>query len=1363
MTPQDIKTALEACFSGNIFTAPDTLFGSGTLKAVFDKSLPDGKLVITGSLSADGTTVTGTGAGPFAGMNVVAVFTPSGASDVQLIATGTSSGDGGWGFGTAFPTLSGSVLADLGVRSGAQLILRTISDDQHPAGLNFLGSVGVGGPLEQAAKFIGESISLTFAGPISFTFGAPVFTLTAPVASKFTLGPLQSLGISMELLCVAAPVAEPSSGTDYGSTGAIAATTSVGVTVNGNTANLPATLIFSGGVLVDLQVGAPAGSGVTIADLMQYALSGDLSGLMPPKALYDLADAIQLNTIDFTIAPLTPALEGVRFGLSATSDWTMGSKFALTGVAASLYVDGSSGAASGYIEGALQIGDKGSVCTLDAIATLPDGTFAASLDPNGAKPNLTDLVTYLAGDFGLPSITVSDLSLAVQPAAETFDLSAGFSSDWQLSIGDFGLAVTGASIQVGNSGGAMAGNVAGTLVLNQNNQFDLSYAVPGGFRMFAQVPSISLSALVAALCKEVGAPPPDFDFSLENSTILITRDGQAFDFAFGTQLDGYGSASLVVQNGAAGWGFAFGILLDVGKIAALPGLGVLSKIDSAFALDEIVVVFGTIAQSSFAFPALSSFDNPSIKSGSIASPGWNGGLVAGLNLYAMLNPAESVVLGPLCKLVDFSGSIAASLQVPQNPDNGTTFAATIGGNVSSNLSLSGGLFASLVGDTLTLGLKGTVITTIAGQHLTFIIEIQFEPNGVFVSGTCPDTINFEVVQLGGLAIELGVDGEGIPSVGVAGTIQVKDFNSSVAIFFDSAQPEDSMFAGAISDITLDQAMGPIVGVALSSLPPGFTDILKQVALRGVDSFPLPSTLSTALDARDAATVAAAFNTAGRPLSNVAGAVSILGSTGWGSWAVTDLASQTHYTITNSGGTLTGEKNAQVKFVPQTTQIGALPPIQAGYAMSGELDVFGLKGILDIDIQPSSGLSIDAYLSPIQLFNANLLSITAAGDTSKGALLSISTWTQNGVAPHATATGQATLLGLSQSVNISITSSGATFNLSSSDVVYSYSIAVTLTSAGFTANGSASVGIDKTIDLSILGSLPIDITVGGTVGVSFTGTASASFSGSFTFQGNGFSTGSVTLDVTQASLSSLASTVESDVIDVITNWLKNNLDPSRWVDWINRNVIPNLKNDATKVGQVLGGYYQQSAAEIATIAHDTLGYTADVAAQVLKAANFTSDVAMQALDGAKYAAQDVANAIASVFQTHVDTHLPHIDTPPGPHIDTSAQHADQGSVAHADTALPPHVDTSGPHIDTPSVHWDVGIHADTNFGLFHVDKSTGHSDSNVPPHGDTVPHLDTPSGPHVDTPLTPHVDITTPHVDTTTIPHGDTTPHLDVQA
>jgi len=1406
MTLDDIKTALLACFSGTVFTGPDTLFGSGTLKTVFDHNLPDGKLAIDGALSETSTSVviTGQGKGVFAGMSVVADFSPSGETDVLLVAIGTS--DGSWSIASAFPALASSILADLAVPSGATLTLRTIGDATHSAGLDFQGGVTVGGPLGQAAQFIGGLPSLNFGGPVAFSFGAPTFVLTAPVTSKFSLGPLSDLGITMGLNAVAAAPADPTA-TTYGANGSIFASTAVAVTVNGQSANLPAKVTFGGGALVNLSVGAGAGSGVTIGDLLTFALGGDLSSLMPPTSLYNLADSIQLDTIDFSIAPLTPALISVTFNLSATSNWSIGSKFTVAGVTAQLYIPAAdSSKLTGTISGELQIGENGSICTLDAVATLPQGTFSAVMDPNSAAPNLSDLITYVAGDFGLPAILVTNFKIALTPATSDYSLTAGFSTDWSLTIGDFGLSVSGASIELDYANGAPSGSVAGTLVLNQDNQFDLSYAIPGGFKLFAQVPSISLSALVGALCKAVGAAPPGFDFSFTDATILITKDGEQFVFKFGAQLESYGSASVVVQHGSGGWGFAFGVLLDTAKLANLPGLGLLSLFDDAFGLEQVVVVFGTLAQSTFSFPALSDFDNPSIKAPAISSPGWDGTLVAGLNIYAMLDPADSEALGWLCKLVGFDGTVAASLQVPEDPTNGTTFAATLSGPVNSNMTLSGAFVAKLLGETLELGLRGTIPTSIAGHQVTFTIEVDFEANGVFVSGSTPDTIDFGVVELGGLAIELGVDDEGIPSIGVAATIQVGTFDSSIAIFFDSANPAQSLFSGSISDVTLDTVMGPIIGV--TSLPAEIDAILKQVSLSGTTKFTLPATLAASLDARDKAAVIAAFAAAGTPINSDPKAVSILGASSQGAWAVTDLSTLTHYHLSQSGNDLiAAEKEAQVKFVPQTTQIGSLPPVTGPvYAMSGALSVFGLTGTVDIDVEPSTGISIEASLSPVHFLNDQLLVITDAADDGKGPFLSLCTYQKDGKAPHATASGKVELLGLvGESVSIDISPSGATFALSSQAPVYSYSINVTLNSSGFAANGSAQVGFNQTLDLGLLGSLPLDLTIGGTIAVSLNGSAAnASFSGNFSFEGTGFSVGPVTLDVTAASLEDLASEIASAVADAIKNFLLGDLDPTKWLNWVKNNIIPGMLNAADKVGAALGSAYHQTADQIAATTKDVLGYGADAAAAALEAANFTADAAATALAGAGFAADQIASALKSVFTAHADTtvHIdtpggphadttPHLDTPGGPHADTqlpphadTAPHLDTPAGPHADSQVPPHADTA-PHLDTPAgphadsqvpphvdtsahfdtpqgPHIDAGIHGDRSLGfLGHFDESTGHSDFAVPPHGDTSPHVDTPAGPHADSQVPPHVD-TSQHVDTPAGPHADSQvpPHVD---
>ena len=530
MTLDDIKQALTPCFSGNLFTGPDTLFGSATLQAVFDASLPDSKLVIEGSLAetADAVTITGVGQGPFATMVVTATFTPSGDSDVAVVVTGSSGG--GWSFAVAFPTLADTPLGGLVVLSGATLVLTTIPDDGSTGGLVFTGAVRVAGGLSQVTKLIGSVASLGFSGPISFTSGEPVFTLQAAVTTPFPSARLKILAFTAVLKALAAPqVGQPAAPALPGpqaaqpattGTAALPATqpaasmaleTTVAIDLAGGKVTLPAAINFSGsGGVVDLVITAPQASGVSIANLLPWSLGGDLKSLLPPPNQFDPSGALTLDSIDFTINPAVPALEGAKFQLSSSKAWDIDSKVAIGGIALALDVDVTSGkpSPSGTLSGNIAIGQQGSICTLDVSASLPDGTFAGSLDANSKTPNVSALVTYFLGDFSLPEIDLTALTFSAAPTTSTYSISAGFTSAWTLQIGEHGLSITGASVDLGKGADGITGSVQGTLVLDTNHQFDASYTLPGSFSISAQIPSIQLSTVVAALCKPLDVSPP---------------------------------------------------------------------------------------------------------------------------------------------------------------------------------------------------------------------------------------------------------------------------------------------------------------------------------------------------------------------------------------------------------------------------------------------------------------------------------------------------------------------------------------------------------------------------------------------------------------------------------------------------------------------------------------------------------------------------------------------------------------------------------------------------------------------------------------------------------------------------------------
>src|SRR4051812_49262048 len=99
-------------------------------------------------------------------------------------------------------------------------------------------------------------------------------------------------------------------------------------------------------------------------------------------------------------------------------------------------------------------------------------------------------------------------------------------------------------------------------------------------------------------------------------------------------------------------------------------------------------------------------------------------------------------------------------------------------------------------------------------------------------------------------------------------------------------------------------------------------------------------------------------------------------------------------------------------------------------MSGQLEFFGITGAVDISIELSTGILIQASLSPLKLMDGELLTITDAADDGKGPFLDLCTYENDGAAPHATASGTVTLLGLiGESIDITIGGSGATFSLS----------------------------------------------------------------------------------------------------------------------------------------------------------------------------------------------------------------------------------------------------------------------------------------------------------------------------------------------
>ena len=82
------------------------------------------------------------------------------------------------------------------------------------------------------------------------------------------------------------------------------------------------------------------------------------------------------------------------------------------------------------------------------------------------------------------------------------------------------------------------------------------------------------------------------------------------------------------------------------------------------------------------------------------------------------------------------------------------------------------------------------------------------------------------VQVGDLALVIGVSYELVPSFGFAATLAIGQTQASLAVFANGNNPSQSMFAGAVTDITLKDVVDTFTGGVVS----GIDDVLDKAGI-----------------------------------------------------------------------------------------------------------------------------------------------------------------------------------------------------------------------------------------------------------------------------------------------------------------------------------------------------------------------------------------------------------------------------------------------------------------------------------------------------------------------------------------------------
>ena len=522
-------------------------------------------------------------------------------------------------------------------------------------------------------------------------------------------------------------------------------------------------------------------------------------------------------------------------------------------------------------------------------------------------------------------------------------------------------------------------------------------------------------------------------------------------------------------------------------------------------------------------------------------------------------------------------------------------------------------------------MTGTADTKIQGQAVQFDAQLLVTENGAFISGdmivTGRGTINFSSFKLKELALELGISFEGVPSFGFIAALDFKQFDSSIAVFIDSADPAKSMVAGSVSDITLADIIQSIAG-STAGLPDFLESALKEIGVGGIHGFNADyATYAEALDAYDLTTIQAMFKTAGGiSLPSDSAQIQLIVNTKGMLWYLFDLSTMYHYELQadTAKKTINVSLEAQLYVVPQNTQIATIT-FQEGYNVFGEIDFLIIQDTIQLEYVPQKGIAFYDQLNEIVVGSKNFLVIKAASDQTApritalqhqraqavktGPQLLLCTFTDpsnpdpNFREPAMKISGEIDFLGITDSVLIEYRDEKFNMALSYENPLgTSYDIKAWFNGLqDMGASGSAVIGLDHPFGISGRGSFLLNDNVHASLGFGVSGdTISASASFGVTILGESLNTPSIHLDIDGQSLENIAQYAIKALETALDSFFK---DALRWLKALKNGLIEGFK-DLEAAAKVLASYFEKTAKEAASLLH-AAGYAAEEVLNVLK--------------------------------------------------------------------------------------------------------------------------------------------------------------------
>ena len=816
--------------------------------------------------------------------------------------------------------------------------------------------------------------------------------------------------------------------------------------------------------------------------------------------------------------------------------------------------------------------DGFSVCgRLEAAQKIPLRKLLATYAPDVPPP--TDLtVDNLAFSVASDGSLSMAMALAGQPHPWVIDVGPS-----KLEIQDISLALQRAA------SGTTSGAFAGTVAFGKYARITTRLDIPGAFQIRGVFPKINVSHLIESLCDQKAALPGGFDFVLTNASLLIAKQGDNLSLLAGASIPGFGTLMFQVKKTAAtGWGFAFGMSLGAGRISKLPGLGGLRSIDDSFKLEKVLVVASSFADAAFTFPDMAQLNRPQLGTGNLALPSQASGVVAGLMMFAEWRlDAGSKEQGLVRSLLGLGEVQQASLVIGADPMKDFRLHVSEQGTIQKHpFRFKFGV--ELAGGKPTFFLTGSLAANIQGHPQTFDLTTAFVPSGAFLAATVQGgtAIDCGPFKLSNLALQVGVNWAGVPSLGVAATIDVKTFESSIAVFFDSTDPSRSLVAGSLGDLTAKDVMGALVG---GNLHTPIDEVLEGIAIQGTHRFTIAGDLTDELDGLQIDKVSAAFAAAGVTIPSASTQVLLVVNKKGQRWHLTDLTVMRHYQLKRAGDRIQVEIAPQFYFAPMPTFIGTIKYPQ-GFYLNAAISMFGFDAKATIDISRGRGFAVDAQMDRIVLVNDRLFSITAARGGG-GPKVSIATFSQadNPVPeyrlPHVYINGQLTILGIKNSVYATASTAGLSFELAGNLVPgVHFDVDARFGKSSLEAGGQVKIGVG-TIDLGPLGKAKINTDISASIDIDIDTDVELMMEASFDFAGQRVNLGRFQVDASEDALVKLPATLTKKMEAGLRNLFG---DAARWANAVGAGVIDGV-SDTEKVFKDVYKKSDKEAKELARTA------------------------------------------------------------------------------------------------------------------------------------------------------------------------------------